>query len=702
MPRFNHKLKTLFFIALTLVVAGSTKLAISAAPSVPCQTPGNFRRIPGYYLSTQNVDYLHFVTADFNGDSKLDMAGLLPGNRSVSIFLGDGLGGFAAPVNYSIANAGTIPDDLKIGDFNGDGKLDLISVNYGPTSQVGTCISTFSVLFGIGNGTFQNALTHEVNLCAREVEVADFDTNGKDDIAIRTSPISFTTQYRILIGLSDGNGMFGTPTSYTPNGTPYDLAVGDVNGDGKKDVIAAIGIISASHIDVYLNNGTGGLLAGTNVSGPAPTFDSITAGDLNGDGKADIAGFNMFTISTNPDGSIAVYLNNGTGGFTRTNYGAVKRFSRKTVLADFNGDGKPDIGTNDTILYGDGTGGFTRKDLHLVYSDPDFAVGDFNDDGRADFVRNFFNRYAFQLPTGNVNALATFLSDCNVPTRDKIDFDGDWKTDLAVWTPTTGQWMIRNTLTNTVRTQLWGGGDYNDVPVPGDYDGDDKADLAVFRLTNSAWYIIYSSDNTLHGQFWGASGDKPVPADYDGDGKIDFAVFRPSNGGWYVLRSSDNSLYAVAWGTSGDKPVQADYDGDYKTDIAVFRPSNGYWFIFRSSDSTYFAKEWGISTDKPVPGDYDSDGLADLMVYRPSTGLWWLSRSYNGETLALMVQNPNPAEDQPVPGDYDGDGTMDLAIRRPNSSLWRFELSRTFLYFLSDTTFGASGDTAVSSDYLIE
>jgi hypothetical protein len=701
MPRLNQKFRSLYLIILMLLVVGSINFAapVKASPSVPCQSPGGFRRIPGYFISAQNASYIEVVTGDFNSDGNLDMAALFYRTissqaKGVTVFLGNGTGGFAPnPIDYAVADANTTPADLKAGDFNGDGKLDLISVNGGTTGPNGTCISTFSVLFGVGNGTFQNALTYNVNLCTSEVEVADFDSNGKDDVLVRSSPIANPQNARILLGLSEGNGFFGGATLYVPNGRPDSLAVGDFNGDGKKDVVAKlVNSNGTSHLDLYLNDGTGGLQTPTSINNSNVNYSQLTAADVNGDGKADVAGY------ASDDHLISVYVNNGSGAFTRTDYGALAYYSLKIASGDFNGDGKVDIASATTILYGDGMGGFTRKDLKLPFAFPNFAVGDFNGDGKSDFARMLFNSYLSQ-PFADNNLIATFLSDCNVPDRKKIDYDGDWKTDMSVWRPSTGEWIIRNSIDGSIRTQAWGNGSLNDQPVPGDYDGDGKADLAVFRGNDSSWYILNSSDNTVRGLYWGTTGDKPVPADYDGDGKIDVAVFRPSSGTWYVLRSSDGSLYGAAWGTNGDKPVPADFDGDYKADLAIFRPSTGYWYIFRSSDNTYVAKQWGLSTDKPVPGDYDSDGLADLMVYRPSTGLWWLSRSFNGATRAISVASPSPSEDQPVPGDYDGDGTMDIAIRRPSINLWRVQGSS---YGVSDTNLGMSSDVPATKEYPIE
>ncbi|HST46699.1 glycoside hydrolase family 3 N-terminal domain-containing protein [Jatrophihabitans sp.] len=182
------------------------------------------------------------------------------------------------------------------------------------------------------------------------------------------------------------------------------------------------------------------------------------------------------------------------------------------------------------------------------------------------------------------------------------DYNGDGRSDLAVWRPSTGTWWVHG-----VTTAQWG--KPGDVPVPADYNGDGRVDLAVWRPSTGVWWV-----RGIETVQWGLPGDVPVVADFNGDGRADLAVWRPSSGIWYV-----RGVTTAQWGKPGDQAVPADYNGDGRADLAVWRPSTGVWWVHG-----VVTAQWGKVGDVPVPGDYHGDGRADLTVWRPSTGVWWV------------------------------------------------------------------------------
>lgn len=271
-----------------------------------------------------------------------------------------------------------------------------------------------------------------------------------------------------------------------------------------------------------------------------------------------------------------------------------------------------------------------------------------------------------------------------IRAKASADFDGDLKTDVSVFRPSTGVWYVTNSSNNSIKIQQFGLS--GDTPTPEDYDGDNITDISVYRASTNAWYYFQSSDATVGAFLFGSSDDIPAQGDFDGDAKADLAVFRPSTGTWWIRRTTaPNSFFAVPFGLAGDIPTQSDYDGDGKYDIAVFRPTNGFWYQLNSSNGAFTGVNFGLAGDVPTQGDFDGDGKADQAVFRPATGVWYQLRSTSGFFAAQWGVNA----DVPVVGDYDGDGRDDIAVYRPATGVWYASASASGPLILP---FGLNGD----------
>ena len=240
------------------------------------------------------------------------------------------------------------------------------------------------------------------------------------------------------------------------------------------------------------------------------------------------------------------------------------------------------------------------------------------------------------------------------------DYNGDGKTDLAVFRADAAQWYVDGRSTATPF-----GGPSIDIPVPGDYDGVHKAEVAVYRPSTAQWFVLGPTGGRLLAAFGAPGTDVPVPGDYDGTGRVEPAVYRPSTGQWFVLGPTGGRLLATLGAPGLDIPVPGDYDGVGRTEPAVYRPNTSQWFTSGPGGTKLLASFGWPGVDIPVPGDFDGVGHQEPAVYRPTTGEWFILGAGGGRRIAFGGPG-----DVPLRGDFDGDGKADPAVFRPATGEW--------------------------------
>ena len=291
------------------------------------------------------------AVGDFNGDGKLDIAVANTGSSNVSILLGNGDGTFQPAVNF---NAGNSPTTIAVGDFNGDGRLDLAVFQHGVTGVAGSV----SILLGNGDGTFQAPKTLALSEAASAMAVADFNLDRKSDLAVYDFAVN-NGPATLNIYLGNGDGTFQPAKQTALPSNSGGLAAADFNSDSKPDVAAVI----ADGILILLGNGDGTFSQGVTVTvtyADVPPnsldYDSAVPADLNHDAKVDLLvsshGFASCGIGCSvTESRISVFLGNGDGSFqaeqiaaSGTAGGTFHDFKvDRPFVGDFDGDGKLDL-----------------------------------------------------------------------------------------------------------------------------------------------------------------------------------------------------------------------------------------------------------------------------------------------------------------------------------------------------------------------
>ena len=521
--------------------------------------------------------------ADINGDHLLDYL--------YTIYNGSGTNS-TAEIRYKLQNAdgsfansvtvltGSATNGLNysiriIGDFNGDGKIDIL---YNTTDIDNT--NKYVLLKNLGGGNFEIGTPVTSDLSGNAL-VKDFNNDGKADI-LNIAPNT------IIIFYGQANGTFERRTM---PGLYTGAVAADLNGDNNLDIIQ----IGESSYMTHINNGAGGFTQTSYAKAIGDILSrSFIVEDFSGDGKPDLYEINFPNrMPTNIFGEQLIKIS--------------VNFCQKqgeTKLTNFDGNVTADIATwnpangiwsSKNAVWGSGADTTSRSFQWGLGSLGDVpSPGDFDGDGKTDYSVYRNSTGVWYIFRSSDSSWMTFqfgtTGDIPVPN----DYDGGGKTDIAVWRPSNGGWYIWHSETQQFLGVQFG--QSGDKPVAADYDGDGKTDIAVFRPSSGVWYYLKSSNNYSFAAIqWGISTDKPVPADYDGDGKADLTIYR--DGVWWILRSSNNSYIAIQWGTANDIPIPV-YRNSISADMTLYNPANNTWNYFANRYSPGITI--GESQSKPV------------------------------------------------------------------------------------------------------
>ena len=518
----------------------------------------------------------HLAVVDLNGDHHLDVVAFLAGTTSVAMLRGDGHGGFSRLPDFPAA-AGTT--EIALGDFDGDGLSDLA---LGIPGTLGSKVGTVSIWKGSGSGSFTSVRTITAGFQVL-LRVKDLDGDGREDIL-------FVGNGGLSVLRGQGAFNFDPVSAYPAGPQPLDFDFGDLDLDGRLDVVVGNGYYASSSL-VILRGLGGGKLEKSPSAAVGTSLEGLVTGDFNQDGHLDVAVLAGPMNSYPYNVTVQVLLNDGTGSLSPGPTFLADRASTFLATTDFNGDGVPDLATNTGILLGDGAGGFSPLIPYpFPISGSPLVIGNFNGNVKRD-VAIASNTTVFILLGDGIEDFTvapnlTVVS--SIVALAAADFNHDGRDDLAVVTNAgtvsiflgdgSGGFQTGNTIT------LPQGLYYPVAIVAGDFDGDGKIDLVL--AGDHIWI--------LRGDGAGGFGSPAMidtilgclglrAADFNGDGKLDLLVLPSNNFGQgatvdlYIGDGSGGFAPPTAYlsGGGGVGAEIADLDEDGRPDVLVANSFSG-------------------------------------------------------------------------------------------------------------------------------
>ena len=628
------------------------------------------------------------IAGDFNGDGVADLAEL-GSDGSVTVLLGNGDGTFSGPVSTA-TGATKVTASISANDFNGDG-LDDVAFTTGQGNVF--------VLVGNGDGSFNVRSFASGAPQLNGVDSADYDGDGKVDLAVLTCCRSPQAAGDLQIMHGHGDGTFGSLTEVAQIGDPTAVTTADLNNDGHPDLLVSSSpciFTPCGRMDIFMNRGDGTFIQEQSIGVRVEDPSLPAVGDFNGDGIPDIA--------FQDRASVLVFLGNGDGTFGFVQFYATgPRFQNGTMVGDFNPDGILDLVTVNangtlTMLTGNGDGTFFMSLRFPTGLTPAAAAAaDFNGDGIPDLVvsNSDINAKSVSVLLGNGDGTFQPKTDFSVGNNQAFDlatgdFNGDGRPDVAVVNQTTVTIMLNDGSGSLAPAGTLTVGNSPVAVAVADFNGDGNADLAVTNSsTNTVSIFLGNGDGSFSAKRDFPTSPTPgklVVADFNGDGIMDLAVTGGATAGSRInilLGNGDGTFRAGNLLLTFDFPVSltaGDFNGDGITDLAWVVAGAGsqsqVQFVLGNGNGTF-----GPLNTMPLGGfpggairsaDINGDGVADLVVIAGN-----VSSPQSGDVV-VYVSNGDGTFQSPmvfaaagfstfgVVADFDGNGLPDIAVVTPD------------------------------------
>jgi hypothetical protein len=608
-----------------IVVAGTSSVAVLLGAS-----SGVFAKPVVVATGLGAPDHLVLAVGDVNRDSHLDIA-LNDNAGDFQILLGTGSGSFnLKPVFSAVVPPETMPTDIAIADFDGDGRPD-IAASYAWDSSIFSA-GTTCILPGYGDGTFNlnSPICNGAPYTLGQMLAANL--NGKPDLVFSSDPLT--------VQLNNGKGVF-TTSIYATGGGP--MALGDFTGDGRQDIVEG----TLGGVQVVANAGAGVLRAPVSIPDIAGNWTAATimnSSDFNGDGYADLAVIDYFDehgyiepqmnmLLGGAKNALTESSSNGLGFFSFDNFTSVP-----PAIGDFNHDGHLDVAivttgdvmwndpNQDTqpyaqVFFGDGKGNFPTAGPALDMNSNFYAAGDFNGDGKADLASIDGSTFEILIGKG----------------------DGTFASPVSYGVGANPVFVLQR-----------------------DLNGDGKRDVIVVNQgSNDVSILLGKGDGTFLPQKSFAAGTAPVAAvagDFNRDGKIDVAV-ASSAGISVLLGNGDGTFQAEKTypaGGSVTEIVEASLRQDGIEDLIGIVPASQRFVVLPGTGTGTFGAPVVFPLDRAptqmVAGDFNHDGAMDLAFLAisfgndPFTGAGGVEVFYNqgGDHVTLTSSPSKPAANQSV------------------------------------------------------